>query len=277
MYISDVKRAEYILQTNNFDKLSKALSLIIRYFIQIKDYNPLLIKEEARKFLALNNEEFEYWENTVDKIIKSAKKYPLYDIDSIPITQSEIDVIRQAGNSKKQKILFTFLVMGKLQYLKTGKAWVNDTGAKIFKLANAQTKTEERDYIIRDFYEAGFISYAKSPMNMSIHIDFIDDTGDAILTITDLRNLGYQWLKYSGRNYIPCKECGILFKPTNTNNLYCNEHKGYIRKPDKVIVCCDCNNKYIAPAMARGNRCPLCSRIRRNEKQKELMRKRKQN
>lgn len=274
MVINEVKEAERILQTNKYDKFSSAVALLIRYYIQIKELNKSDVKDEIKKFLILNHQEYDFWEKSIDKMIKKANEYPLCQIDEIPITQKEIDTIYQAGSEKKEKILFTFLVLGKLKWMKTGKAWVNDTGFLTFKRANAETKTDERDYIIRDFKESGFISYAQSPMNMSIHIDFIDNTSDTVLVVNDLRELGYRWLKFKGRRYVECNECGKLFKPNGSHSLYCKEHRGYIPLVTKIIECKDCGNSFEAPATSPGKRCPLCSKLRRNAKQRELMRKR---
>lgn len=271
LVINEVKEAERIIETNKFDKLSSAVALLVRYYIQIKEFKSAIVKDEIKRFLTLNHQEYDYWEKSVNKMIKKAKKFPLCQIDEIPITQKEIDVIYQAGSEKKEKILFTFLVLGKLKWMKTGKAWVNDTGASTFKRANTDTRTNERDYIIRDFKEAGFISYAQSPMNMSIHIDFIDDNSNTVLIVNDLRELGYRWLQFKGQRYIECGKCGILFKPSKMNNCYCKNCRGYIPLKTKIIECIDCGISFESPAIAKSKRCPLCRRIHYNKRLKDYM------
>lgn len=268
LIINEVKEAEKIINTNKYDKLASAVNLLVRYYWQIKRLTKEEVKEKIRLFIELNHEEFEYWENSVKRMIKNADKFPLCQLNEIPITQKEIDIIFKAGTEKKEKILFTFLVLAKLKYLKSGKAWVNDTGSSTFKLANAQTGVEDRDYIIRDFYEAEFISYAKSPMNMSIHIDFIDTDGDTVFVVNDLRNLGYRWLKFKGHKYIECNECGKLFKPTKGNSLYCKDHRGYIPLRTKIIECCDCGISFETAAITKSKRCPLCQRLHYNERKR---------
>lgn len=272
MVINEVKEAEKILQTNKYEKFSSAVALLIRYYVQIKGLQKSEVIDEIKKFLMLNHQEYDFWESSINKMIKNAKKFPLCQIDEIPITQNEIDIIYQAGSEKKEKILFTFLVLGKLKWMRTGKAWVNDTGASTFKRANAETRVDDRDYIIRDFKEAGFISYAQSPMNMSIHIDFIDDKGDTILVIKDLRELGYRWLKYKGQKYNECHECGKLFKANKSNALYCKEHRGYIPLVTKIMECMDCGASFEAPSVSRSKRCPLCRKLHYNERLKNYMR-----
>lgn len=274
--INEVKEAEHIIETNKFKKFSSALSLIIRYYIQIKNYSKKETIDAVNKFISLNKENYIDWEETVEKMIKNAKKYPLCQINEIPLTKKEIEVVRNSGNKKKQKVLFTFLVLAKLKYLRNGNTWIRNTDAEIFKRANAESTFKERGLMIYDFREAGYITLPKSPMNMSLHIEFIDVEGEPELIVTDLRNLGYRWLKYCGEKYIECQECGKLFKPAKGNSLYCKDHRGYIPLRTKIIECCDCGISFeTASTSNKNSRCPLCSRLRRNEKQRELMKRRK--
>lgn len=274
MAINEVKEAEKIIATNKYEKFSSAVALLVRYYMQIKGLDKDKTKEVMKKFLALNHQECDYWEKSLNKMIKNSDKFPICQIDEIPITQKEMDIISQAGTEKKEKILFTFLVLGKLKWMKTGKAWVNDTGSSTFMRANTATRADARDFIIKEFYEAGYISYAKSPMNMSIHVDFIDEDGEAVHTVKDLRNLGFRWLQFKGQRYVECQECGILFKPNRSHAKYCKEHRGYIPLETKVIECKDCGVSFEAPSMSRARRCPSCGRLRHNEIQKKSRLKR---
>lgn len=272
MIINEVEEAENIIQTNKYEKFSSALSLLIRYYIHIKGLKKNDVKDEIKKFLVINHEDYNYWEKFIDKVIRKSKHNHLCQIDKIPITQKEIDIIYQVDSEKKQKILFTFLVIGKLKWLKTGKAWVNNTGSSTFKIANAETNAAERDYIIRDFHDAGYISYARSPMNMSIHIDFIDDTDEPVITIKDLRCLGYRWLQYKTQKYAECNRCGILFKTSKTNKCYCQRCRKY-----KIIKCISCGKEFETPIKTHDTecRCYECRIKHRRDYQAKLMEQRR--
>lgn len=265
LVINEVREAERIINTNKFDKISSAASLIARYYIQIKEMNEDEVIKKLESFFTLNNENTCSWGNFILKIIKNANKIPLCQINEIPITQREIDVVKTAGSDKKEKILFTFLVMGKLKYMKTFSAWVNDTSKNIFEIANTSPRADERDYIIRDFYESGLISYAKSPMNLSVHIDFIDTEGETVFAVKDLRNLGFKWMQYKGQKYVECQSCGILFKPTKMNARYCKSCRGYVPLKTKIVECCDCGTSFETPANTKSKRCPHCRRKHRLE------------
>lgn len=272
--MNEVKEAEKIIKTNKYEKLSSAVSLLVRYYVQIEGLKKAEVKDKMKKFLVLNHEEYDYWEQSLNKMIKNADKFPLCQIDEIPITQKEIDVIYKAGSEKKEKILFTFLVLGKFKWMKSGKAWVNDTGASTFKRANTYTLFEERDYIIKDFKEDGCVSYAKSPMNMSIHVDFIDEDSEPVFVVKDLRELGFRWLKFKGQKYVECQDCGSLFKPTAMNACYCKNCRGYIPLKTKLVECKDCGTNFETPASTKSRRCPLCRRLYNNER-KNIFRKNK--
>lgn len=273
--INEEREAERIIETNKYDSLSSAVSLIIRYYIQIKEMSNDEVKSKVKSFLELNHCEFDKWKRFIKRVIKNSDKYPICRLNEIPITQKEIDIIKSAGSDKKEKILFTFLVIGKLKYLKSGDAWVNDTSKKIFEQANTSPRADERDYIIRDFYESNIVSYAKSPMNLSIHIDFVDPDGEPVFTVKDLRNLGFRWMKYKGDNYVECQSCGIIFKPTKMNARYCKECRGYVPLKTKIVECCepDCGISFETPANNRSNRCPSCSYKRRLKQVRNNMKK----
>lgn len=274
MCINEVKEAEKIIKTNRYEKISVAVGLLIRYYFHKQNLTPDEIREKIKAFVTLHHEDYDHWESFVNKTLENVENVPLCEIDEIPITQKEIDVIKSVENKKEQKILFAFLVMGKLKYLKTGKSWVNNTGATFFKNANVDVRTEERDYIIKKFHDAGFLSYAKSPMNMAIHIDFIDkEKSNPVLMIKDLRELGFRWLLYIGERYVECNQCGILFRPNSSNDRYCKKHRGYIPLKTKIIECRDCGVSFETSAGLLDKRCPNCKRLHYNKRLKEYMRK----
>lgn len=275
LIMNEVKEAEIILETNKFNKFTSALSLLIRYYAQIKEYHSAEIRDAMKNFIKLNNEEYSHWEELINKMIKSAKKFPLSQIDEIPLTQKELDVVASIPDKKKQKVLFTFLVLAKFKYIKSGKAWVNNTGASTFEIANSKSVKRDRSRIIYELKEMKVITLSKSPLNRSVHLEFIDEDGEPALIIKDLRNLGYRWLQYCGERYIECNECGILFKPTRMNNCYCKSCRGYIPLKTKIVECIECGTSFEAPATSPGKRCSSCSKLRRQAKQRDLMRKRK--
>lgn len=270
--INEVKEAERIIETNKYDKISTAASLIIRYYIQIKGLSPAETKDKMKAFFNMNHKDYDNWRKFVSKVIKTSDDYPLCNIDEIPITQKEINIVDALETDIKKKVMFTFIVMGKLKQIKSGNSWLNDSSKSLFDRANVNVRVADRDYIIKDLYELEYISYAKSPMNLSLHIDAIDMSGDPVFTVKDLRNIGFAWLKYKGESYTYCNECGILFKPTRPNNIYCKNCVGYIPLQTKVIECCDCGTSFETPSMTKSKRCPHCRHKHYNERLRNYMR-----
>jgi len=74
--------------------------------------------------------------------------------------------------------------------------------------------------------DTGLIQFSKKVDNTNVRVCFAED-GDVAMTITDLRNLGYQYLKYHGEPYFECTNCGITVKidePTKgRKQKYCKE------------------------------------------------------
>ena len=50
------------------------------------------------------------WSITLDKQVKKSKKYPLIEIDNIPVTQNEMNTVMSLKNIRKQRLAFTLLV-----------------------------------------------------------------------------------------------------------------------------------------------------------------------
>ena len=72
-----------------------------------------------------------------------------------------------------------------------------------------------------------FIQFSRKVDNTNVRVCVSKD-GEPAVVITDLRNLGYQYLKYHGEPYFECANCGLTVK-------YDNPSKGQSQK-----YCIDC-------------------------------------
>lgn len=279
--MNQVKEAEKILETNEFtDSTWTTMSLLVRYYAQIKEYKPKKIRELTEEFFNRNApywKEYFYAQELLEKIIKDAKKYPLTQVDEIPITQKELDTVATASSLKLQKILFTFLVLGKFKFIRKGNTWINYPNTTFFKMTNTyQTKTE-RHLLIHDLKEAKYISLTKSIMDRSYHVEIIDPDGEPVMMVKSLENLGYRWLMYIGKNYAECAECGAMFKPSNNKQKYCKKHLT-THKKSETFICIDCYEAFEVPEGGRKKkRCNLCNwRHRKNYKHQKYLENRKE-
>lgn len=190
---------KYYRQKNNLDKTqtSKALDSFMRE--NYKNYNPVL------------------WENIIEDISKKANKYPLREIDSIGITQGELDEISKLVNIKYEKLVFTMLCFAKLYNAlsENNNGWVNIRIPEIFRIARVTVKYKKDKFLfLNDIEKSGLISFSNKNDNLNLKINFVgNDLDKSVITISDFRELGYEYLNYIGDgNFIRCSECGRLVR-----------------------------------------------------------------
>ena len=80
--------------------------------------------------------------------------------------------------------------------------------------ANINTSIRRQCAMYATLRDAGLIQFSKKVDNTNVRVCFIAD-GETSMTITDLRNLGYQYLKYHGEPYFECVNCRITTKYSN--------------------------------------------------------------
>ena len=114
------------------------------------------------------------------------------------------------------------------------------------------------------------ITYSKKVDNINVRVGFIDNDSDIVLKVTDLRELGYQYLMYKGEKFIKCAECGIVTRATIHNKKYCKSCAGYQPIVTKTIKCCDCGEYFEVDArIANKIRCDNCQLNINREKKRQ--------
>lgn len=165
------------------------------------------------------------WQKAIETWVKDAEKYPLVEIDGIPVTQKELDAISVLKNITLKKLMFTLLVLSKYGNAISSKnnGWVNRKCGEIFSRANVSVNRKRQSLLINDLWQIGYIGYSHVIDNINIYTKIIDSDGGHVLVIDDLRNIGNQYLKYIGEPYIACRECGLVFKKESNAARYCKE------------------------------------------------------
>lgn len=169
------------------------------------------------------------WSNTLDSAAKYATKYPLVVIDHIDITKSEMKKIEGLSGKQLQRLAFTLLCIAKymgIVYPHTDY-WVNTPDNEIMKMANINTSIKRQSLMYSQLRDAGLIRFSKRIDNLSVQVLFVED-GDVAMSVSDFRNLGYQYMKFHGEPYYVCKNCGLVCKARD--NTYVTRMK----------YCCDC-------------------------------------
>ena len=170
------------------------------------------------------------YSNLISDAIKKAYKYPFYDIENIKITKSELDIISSLDNLRAEKILFVLLCMAKQQKISNGfiDGLVRYSITELCKTARISVPADDREYILYDIIQRGFLGYPKKNDTQCLIVNFINDDDEAVLTLDDIDccELAYVYLnwKNNGSGYTRCQKCNRLIKQSKTKpRKYCEE------------------------------------------------------
>ena len=169
------------------------------------------------------------YSNLISDAINKANKYPFYNIENIKITQSELDKISSLDNLRAEKVLFVLLCMAKQQSISNGftNGLVKYSITELCKMARISVPAEDREYILYDIVQKGFLGYPKKNNTQCLIVNFINDD-ETVLTLDeiDCQELAYIYLnwKNDGKGYTRCHKCNRLIKQSKTKpRKYCEE------------------------------------------------------
>ena len=170
------------------------------------------------------------WERTIDAAVQFAAKHNAVNIDKITVTESELETISkiQSGNQER-RLAFTLLCLAKYWNVRNhvDSYWVNSTDSDIMKMANIKTSIKRQCKLYHDLRDSGLISFSHKIDCNHVCVSFANDDSPAMIEITDLRNLGNQYMMYIGQPYFACVECGIVIKKDNPDKgrtqKYCRD------------------------------------------------------
>lgn len=248
------------------DKPFYVLSTLAKYYYHIHDFRKKKIIALLTEFMEENYPRYDCnkldWDNSIEKIAANAGKYTLFEIDGVWITEDEINTIANIHNKVLERLAFTMLCLAKLNDLRNSNnnGWVNLDAKDIFNLARISGSVESRYERLGSLYQLSLLELPKKNDNLSCRVTFINNDSDNKLFISDFRELGYEYLKYKGENFIRCRECGILVRGNKSGTKkYCNSCSAYTPKETKTISCVDCGNTFIvAGNNKRTIRCDKC-------------------
>ena len=196
-------------------KPHETLSRVAKYYFEKK-----CSKREVRKLL----DEFLMqcdpdaslvaWSNTLDKITKSAAKYPPIQIDHIEVTVGELEWINGLDSKLLRRLAFTMLCVSKFWNIisANNNGWVNTDEKEIFQMANINVTSNKQDLMYGELIKRGYIRQSKRIDNLNVQM-LPPETDDVPgIVINDFRNLGYQYLKHYGDPYFKCEKCGITIR-----------------------------------------------------------------
>lgn len=224
--------AEQAIQTRSLGKKpSETLSRVARYYIDSCDSaNKKTIRSKLDLFLLQcdSTASIPKWSKMLDFATDWAFKHEAIQIDSIVITKPEMDKIDSLDGKQIRRLAFVLLCLSKYWNIVNSQNdnWVNSKDNEIMAFANINTSIRRQCAMYATLRDTGLIQFSKKVDNTNVRVCFAED-GDVAMTITDLRNLGYQYLKYHGEPYFECTNCGITVKidepAKGRKQKYCKE------------------------------------------------------
>lgn len=166
------------------------------------------------------------WCQTLDKAYQRAAKYPAVDIDSIPITQAELNTIASLSGVQVKRLAFTLLCLAKYWVMRNADCdyWVCTEDREIMCMANIKTSLKRQCLMYHELKELGFVRLPRKVDGKNVRVCFADPEGKPVIRITDFRNLGFQYLQYLGEPFFACESCGIV---TKIDNPKCGRKQKY--------------------------------------------------
>lgn len=154
------------------------------------------------------------WGDSIEFALTHAAKHPAVSIDSVSITDKELECIGSLSGKQIRRLAFTLLCLSKYFDMVNGKDshWVNCKDSDIMRMANINTSIRRQSVMYHELYELGLVQFSKRVDNTNVRVCF-PPGGNVVLEVSDFRNLGNQYLVYTGStDYYKCKNCGIVIR-----------------------------------------------------------------
>lgn len=283
MILNEEKYAKDVLmgQRDDVKSIRQKIDLIARYNHHVLYKNSEDSYSSIIKWLEKHHDIFSEhgYSNIISDCIKKAIKKQFYNVDSVKITQKEMNIIAEQNNLRYEKILFVLLCMAKVQR----DAYGFDSGlisyniTELFKMARVSVPVDERENILHEFLKLGLIGLPIKNDTKCLFIKFIDDMEDNVvleLNEQDCGELAYAYLKYTEKGKITrCSRCGKLIKKSQKFGEMC---KGCQDSPSNIRIkwCVDCGKEFSVDIRNTTKcRCDECQYIVDKEKTRQRVQK----
>jgi len=220
----------------------ETLGRVARYYYQCEGYKKKDVKKKVADFLLQCDPGVVLvkWEDTIDRLAKTANKYQLIELEGIDITEAELQVIASLEGKQMQRLAFTLLCVAKYwdAAQPNNNGWVNTQDKDIMNMANIKTSIRRQSLMLHEMKKAGLLRFSKRVDSLNIQVKFIRRNSPVKIHIEDFRNLGNQYLLYCGEPYIKCAMCGLTIKRKNNRHKYCPDCAAemYIKKSVESVM-----------------------------------------
>ena len=234
LILNEKKYAEdlYNGKNDNVKSVAAKIGYITRYQLYVLNNSDEENYQNTVNWMKKNHTNFDesYYSNLISDAIKRAHKNPFYNVDGIQITQSELDIISSLDNLRAEKVLFVLLCMAKQQSVANDftNGLVRYSLPALCKDARISVPADEREYILYNIVQQGFLGYPKKNNTQCLIVNFVDNENEPVLNLdeVDCQELAYVYLswKNNGRGYTRCQKCNTLMRQSKTKpRKYCEE------------------------------------------------------
>lgn len=234
LILNEEKYAQAVYDGTNTDikTVMPKIRYVTRYLLHTAkksdEENYQLTVEWLKKYH--DNFDESYYSNLISDAITKAYKCPFYSLDGIKITKTELEIIASLDNLRAEKVLFVLLCMAKHQSISNGftNGLVKYSMTELCKTARISVPAEDREYILYDIIQHGYLGYPKKNNTQCLIVNFIDTADDVALILDeeDCKELAYVYLRWknNGKGYTKCQKCNKLIKQSKTKpKKYCED------------------------------------------------------
>lgn len=163
------------------------------------------------------------WHPLIEKYVRKAPGGKLIEIQSVPITEKEMEVISRVDEPESEKLLFTMLVIAKFKWLAyKANGWVSEKRDEIFRTGNCKIPVPDRNATIHSLFLEGLLELSRSNRKENWRVPFIDEESPIVLQVTSTIDCGLQYMMAKGDSRITeCVDCDKLFIKTKVNMTRC--------------------------------------------------------
>lgn len=208
-------------------KSAETLSRVARYYHQVEGYTGDVLRDKLEGFLIQCDPRLIVvkWAGLIDSVARGAGKYPLIEMDKVPITSKELEVVDGIEGVQLRRLAFTLLAISKYRDSVSEKnnGWVNTADKEIMKMANINTSIKRQSAMFHVLREKGLIHFGRKVDSLSVQVLFSDDEGATVASVTDFRNVGNQYMMLCGGKYVTCAHCGVVIAKKSNAHKYCSE------------------------------------------------------
>ena len=262
LILNEKKYAKMIYEgrINDIKSVMAKIRYVTRHLLYLENNpNEEKIYRDTVEWLKKNHDNFDEscYSNLISDAIKKAYKYPFYDIDKIKITQYELDKITSLNDLRAEKVLFVLLCMAKQQSVsnKFTNGLVKYSITELCKMARISVPAEDREYVLYNIVQHGFLGYPKKNNTQCLIVKFINDKDndkdDVVLELDedDCKELAYKYLKWKDKDendekYKKCECCQRLMKVSKKDNNrfceFCTEIVGDVPCDERRFLCKNC-------------------------------------